>query len=93
METKIEAMQIFTCEKEGVPLHWKENAQFAFLEGVRFAEEWISVNEELPKYKIGNYPVLAKDKNDLPYIAMIESAEDIAILSTRYTHWRPINKK
>ena len=73
-----------------------ENTEEAFKAGVEFAQDWISVNKELPEWYTGcrldilvkretfNYPASVK-------IHTIYSDKDIQELKEMYTHWRPIN--
>ena len=87
--------------------HLKEYACQDFKAGVAFAEEWISVKDELPDY---DQPILIKDIHgnyDLMYFrragdeGVSDFDEDVFInnciwskLSEKLiTHWRPINRK
>ena len=74
------------------------NTEEAFKAGVEFAQDWIPVNKELPKWYTGcrldilvkketfNYPASVK-------IHTIYSDKDIQELKEMYTHWRPIELK
>ena len=85
----------------------KEYAYQDFKAGVSFAEEWISIKDELPDY---DQPILTKDIHgnyDLMYLKMAgdesvsDPDEDIFINGCMWyklsdnliTHWRPINRK
>ena len=78
---------------------YKQNdLEEAFKAGVEFAQDWIPVNKELPKWYTGcrldilvkketfNYPASVK-------IHTIYSDKDIQELKEMYTHWRPIELK
>ena len=79
----------------------------SFKRGASFAEEWISIKDELPDY---DQPILTKDiygNYDLMYLKIAgdervsEPDEDIFINGGMWyklsenliTHWRPINRK
>lgn len=79
----------------------------AFKTGVAFAEEWISIKDELPDY---DQPILTKDIHgfyDLMYFrragdeGVSDFDEDVFINNCIWsklseniiTHWRPINRK
>ena len=87
--------------------HLKKYAYQDFKAGVSFAEEWISIKDELPDY---DQPILTKDIYDCYDLMCFKMAgdegvsdfdEDVFIngymwykLSENFiTHWRPINRK
>jgi hypothetical protein len=65
-------------------------AHRAFKAGVEFAQEWISVEKELPDAGI---TVLIKDKNNNYGWACIRYGDWDYKFKNTITHWRPITKK
>ena len=64
-----------------------------FKAGIAFAEEWISVKDELPEIKEKLYQIFTKDLSGLCSVVMIKDISDIEHIKYYYTHWRPINRK
>lgn len=63
-----------------------------FKAGVEFVLKWISVEEELPD--INTLILMKKDNNiESMTISLISTDYDVAILTSYYTHWRPIDLK
>lgn len=68
----------------------------AFKAGVYFAQRWIKVEDELPKYNGVDYYILVKNVTidmDEVFTTLIESIDDIENVFEGSTHWRPINLK
>ena len=64
----------------------------AFLAGYNAANEWISVDYELPEIKNDGYWIIGKDKDDIHYALYIDSiVEHEEINGIGITHWKPIN--
>jgi hypothetical protein len=62
-------------------------SQTDFEAGVKFAQEWISVKDELPPIEIW----INLKLNDADYKSIIFSnIELVKTLSKTFTHWRPI---
>jgi hypothetical protein len=58
----------------------------AFIAGYRAAQEWISVEDELPK---DGTEILVKNTEWTDY--MFYTSDDEDTIRAEYTHWRPIN--
>ena len=70
---------------------WRDDVELAFLDGVKFAQRWIPVEDELPKYKGENFAIIGKHKKfEFPIMIHIESHEDVLSIADEFTHWRPI---
>jgi len=67
-----------------------ESEYEAFKAGVEFAQEWISVEKELPD---GGITVLIKDKNNMIGMACRRFGDWDYKFKNTITHWRPITKK
>ena len=81
-----------TCDKEkeiGFCLPSFESYE-AFLAGSAFAQEWISVEKELPESGI---TVLIKDKNGYVGLSCIRHGDWDYRFRNTITHWRPITRK
>lgn len=94
------------AKTEQVPIHdeaffhysdqdiWKEG----FEDGVKFAQEWISVDDELPQVpdaqnSINPFFIIAKDLIKHGYATIrIDVPIDIKFLKNSFTHWRPIER-
>ena len=64
----------------------------AFIAGYQSANEWISVDDELPEIKNDGYWFIGKDKDDIHYALYIDSiVEHEEITATEITHWKHIN--
>ena len=61
---------------------------FAFLAGYNAANEWISVDYELPENE--TYINLKLKNGDFAYI-FYETRSDLIMLKRDCTHWKPIN--
>ena len=73
--------------------------EVAFVAGAKFAQQWISVDDELPE---DNGSVLVKNKHDRKSIGFyIHHYKDWAVATYnsesadfgKITHWRPITRK
>ena len=62
-----------------------------FLAGVQFAQRWIPVDEELPKYFGETFSIIVKDKWNQPTVVTVEEQSDINDILDHFTHWSPIN--
>ena len=70
----------------------KMAVEYGFRHGYNAANEWISVDDELPEIKNDGYWFIGKDKDDIHYALYIDSiVEHEEITATEITHWRPIN--
>ena len=68
----------------------------AFKAGVKFAQRWISVEDELPKYQGIDFYVLMKNeklKSDDINLVLIEGIDDVENVYQYATHWRQIELK
>ena len=63
----------------------EEAVKKAFKRGVAFAQQWISVDDELPKK---GDRVLLKDKDDEVECLLIYNEDYVTVLMERFTHWR-----
>ena len=64
----------------------------AYLAGYNAANEWISVDYELPEIKNDGYWIIGKDKDDIHYALYIDSiVEHEEINGIGITQWKPIN--
>lgn len=79
---------------EYVSLHsvWTaRNAETSFTAGVEFAQQWISVEDELPED--GQEIICKNDTYKSIHIFYKNGVFDEERLKTYYTHWRPENLK
>ena len=70
--------------------------QLAFKAGVEFAQNWISVEDELPEYHGIDFYVLMKNErleSDDINLGLIEGIDDVENVYQYATHWRPIELK
>ena len=76
--------------------HDERSVEYGFLEGVKFAQEWINVEDELPQVpdaqnSINPFFIIAKDSIKHGYATIrIDASIDIKFLKNNFTHWRPI---
>ena len=71
-------------------------SEAGFKAGVEFAQRWISVEEELPKYQGIDFYVLMKNErlnSDDINLVLIEGIDDVENVYQYATHWRPIELK
>ena len=73
----------------------KQEVSQAFKAGVEFAQEWIPVNKELPKWYTGCRLDILVKRETFKYPASVKihtilSDKDIQKLKEMYTHWRLI---
>ncbi len=92
------AAREYAIHMTGSDSYEQNDLEEAFKAGVEFAQDWISVNKELPEWYTGcrldilvkketfNYPASVK-------IHTIYSDKDIQELKEMYTHWRLIELK
>jgi hypothetical protein len=72
---------------------WRDNAYTTFKEGIAFAEEWISFEDEIPEAKKTAYQVFVKkDRGTASYYGVETIMPNSEYKSRFYTHWRPINR-
>lgn len=69
----------------------EEYAITDFLAGYKAAQEWISVDDELPQYTGQEFSLLLKDSSGEIFIGYIEEESDITDCIHHYTHWKLIN--
>ena len=70
--------------------------QIAFKAGVELAQNWISVEDELPEYHGIDFYVLMKNErleSDDINLGLIEGIDDVENVYQYATHWRPIELK
>jgi hypothetical protein len=89
--------------KEYAEIKDKANAEFVmedFIEGVKFAQRWISVDEELPEIKKETYKILVKSNNvEVNFFWVIgdvccDNKRNIDFFKIHnITHWRLIELK
>jgi len=65
----------------------------SFKSGVKFAESWIDVNEELPEVKVKPYQALAMTANGEVDVFLILDVYDTQVISSYYKSWRPLNRE
>ena len=85
MKTPIEKAIDYCMEIEG-QIH--QPYIDAFLAGYESANEWISVDDELPENE--TYINLKLKNGDFAYI-FYETKSDLIMLKRDCTHWKPIN--
>ena len=85
MKTPIEKAIDYCMEIEG-QIH--QPYIDAFLAGYESANEWISVDDELPENE--TYINLKLKNGDFAYI-FYETKSDLIMLKRVCTHWKPIN--
>lgn len=77
----------------------EELKRISFIHGAKFAQQWISVEDELPEIKNKRYQIHIKYKNGVdiydtltivPSICTKENLLEI-LNELNITHWRPIN--
>ena len=59
-----------------------------FNEGVKFAQQWISVEDELPNT---TEKILVKGKSGIVYLSYFNPKNNLFSSNCRITHWRPIS--
>ena len=70
---------------------YKDGDGFSFRAGVEFAQQWISIEEELPEVKQYDYQVLAKSIYGYELLDIDTDSDVEGTISLNYiTHWRPI---
>ena len=76
------------------PPYEPESVEHGFVQGVAFAQEWISVEDELPEEPMD---VLVRDNRRLACSVALYANEkfhpDNLLKHEEVTHWRPINRK
>jgi len=65
----------------------------SFKSGVKFAESWIDVNDELPEVKEEPYQILAEKKSGGVTCYFIGDECDVQAISDFCTKWRPLNRE
>ena len=70
----------------------EELKRISFIYGAKFAQEWISVEDELPEIKEKPYQILVKTGNGHCGTMIITDNHDIGILKEYFTHWRPTER-
>ena len=89
MKTKEQAANAYVYDNFYQDTVWAQETKDAFLAGVEFAQQWISVEEELPE---SGKTVLIKDKNNMIGLACIRLGVWDYKFKNMITHWRPITK-
>ena len=70
---------------------YKDGDGFSFRAGVEFAQQWISIEEELPEVKQYDYQVLTKSIYGYELLDIDTDSDVEGTISLNYiTHWRPI---
>lgn len=59
-----------------------------FKEGVKYAQQWISVEEQLPTT---TEKILVKGKSGIVYLSYFNPDNNLFSSNCRITHWRPIS--
>lgn len=99
-EAAIEHAKNLFFESSSTQYLCKGDFTISFIEGVEFAQRWISVEEELPDEKNGyiNKEVIAFTSDNCAYVLIYDdyigwlpNGTDADI--DNITHWRPINLK
>ena len=81
-------------DKSLVPQYGEKTPAISFENGVKFAQRWISVEEELPE-ESGHYLVLRSNDQWTSTYFQVEKGEFVNYYSDlhHFTHWRPIEIK
>jgi len=61
--------------------------------GVKIAEDWVSIEEELPEIREKPYQVLVKTSDDQYDVIRIIDEFEISLIKEHFDFWRPINRK
>jgi len=91
MKTTAEAAKEF-CEKRRLDSRGYPPSEW-FKEGVKFAEQWIDVNDELPEIKDEMYMILVQYINDQIDVWYIVDEEEHESLKKNCKSWRPLNRE
>ncbi|GAB1358562.1 hypothetical protein MASR1M31_03400 [Porphyromonadaceae bacterium] len=84
------------CDKYGMTIDMSIPCEDSFEAGVKFAEEWITIEDEIPENGV---LVLLKFDNDDTLVSTglhngkIFCPDFIFGTSDKVTHWRPLNRK
>lgn len=71
-----------------------EAGEYVFKSGVKFAQRWIPISEELPDYLGEDILIIAKRSDNEMMVMVIEEHEDVRNLADGYwKYWRPIELK
>jgi len=91
MKTILESAQEYATEhfKEKLPLDAEKSFIDGFLVGANFAQEWISVKDELPEH---GKTVLIMCDNKYIGLGCIRYGKWDYKYASSITHWRPITK-
>lgn len=97
MKTIEEAANEYVASKQFLDGGASEWVQNIFKAGVNFAQEWISIEDELPKREKNSYNILIKAEDKFEVVREIKNnifnyeIEDL-FLNGGYTHWKPIER-
>lgn len=79
-------------------IYYESNPYCDFKAGAEFAQQWISVEDELPERQEETYRIIVKAEHKYEVIREIRRDAfhyEIEYIFSRegYTHWRPIERK
>ena len=83
----------FNRDLNGISSLINKSTISSFKAGVRFAEEWISVDDELPEINKEPYEIFVRTYQNKHDVLTIVDDFEIKVLKEHFTHWRPINRK
>ena len=84
------------CKKSGITGYGKTTYNIGFSDAIKFAQQWISVDDELPEEE-GDYLVKWTNLLGQKSIQFVYWSDDKKNWDAKYyecvTHWRPIELK